>query len=53
MREELPIACSLVGGERGFQLDFQPGGGETLLLVTGPEGTKQFLSETFSLASSP
>ena len=35
-----------------FELDFQPGGGEILLRVTGPEGTKQFISEAF-LASSP
>ena len=34
-----------------FELDFQPGG-EILLRVTGPEGTKQFISEAF-LASSP
>jgi hypothetical protein len=104
MREELPIACSLTGGEQGlriedagsllgasrlvdeledgygfafpgdagwatrlvefvvaersccpffrFELDFQPGGGEILLRVRGPEGTKQFISEAF-LASSP
>lgn len=102
--KELPIACSLVGGEQErrreavggllntshlvgeledgyrfafpgdavwamrlvefvvaersccpffrFGLDFQPGGGEILLRVTGPEGTKQFISEAF-LASSP
>jgi hypothetical protein len=74
--KELPIACSLVGGEQErrreavggllntshlverscypffrFELDFQPGG-EILLRVTGPEGTKQFISEAF-LASSP
>ena len=104
MREELPIACSLTGGEQGlriedagsllgasrlvheledgygfafpgdgvwakrlvefvvaersccpffrFELDFQPGGGEILLRVRGPEGSKQFISEAF-LASSP
>ena len=105
MKEELPIACSLVGGEQDrrreevggllnasrlvgelengyqfaypgeaggamrlaefvvaersccpffrFELDFQPGRGDVLLRVTGPEGTKQFLNEAFSLASSP
>ena len=36
-----------------FELVFEPGGGEILLRVTGPEGTKQFISEAFSLASSP
>ena len=36
-----------------FELVFQPGGGEILLRVRGPEGTKQFISEAFSLASSP
>jgi hypothetical protein len=103
LREELPIACSLTGGEQErrredvsglltasrlvceledgygfafpgeagwarrlvefvvaersccpffrFELDFQPGGGEILLRVRGPEGTKQFMSESF-LASS-
>ena len=35
-----------------FELDFQPGGGEILLRVRGPEGAKQFISEAF-LASSP
>jgi hypothetical protein len=35
-----------------FELDFQPGGGEILLRASGPEGTKQFISEAF-LASSP
>ena len=35
-----------------FGLVFEPGG-EILLLVRGPEGTKQFVSEAFSLASSP
>ena len=104
MREELPIACSLAGGEQErriedagsllregrlvgeledgyefafpgdagwamrlvelvvaersccpffrFELDFRPGGGEILLRVRGPEGTRQFISEAF-LASSP
>jgi len=103
LREELPIACNLAGGEQErrkedvgglltasrlageledgygfafpgeagwarrlvefvvaersccpffrFELDFQPGGGEILLRVRGPEGTKQFISEAF-LASS-
>jgi hypothetical protein len=103
-RDELPIACSLTGGEQErrredvgnllttsrlageledgygfafpgdagwasrlvefvvaersccpffrFELDFQPGGGEILLRVRGPEGTKQFISEAF-LAPSP
>ena len=102
--KELPIACSLVGGEQErrreavggllntsrlageledgyrftfpgdvgwairlvefvvaersccpffrFQLDFQPGGEDILLRVTGPEGTKQFINEAF-LVSSP
>jgi hypothetical protein len=36
-----------------FQLVFEPGGGEILLRVRGPEGTKQFVSEADSLASSP
>ena len=35
-----------------FELDFRPGGGEILLRVRGPEGTRQFISEAF-LASSP
>ena len=35
-----------------FELDFQLGGGEILLRVRGPVGTKQFISEAF-LASSP
>jgi hypothetical protein len=104
LKEELPIACSLAGGEQErrreavgglfttsrlvgeledgyrfafpgdagwatrlvefvvaersccpffrFELDFQPGGGEILLRIRGPEGTKQFISEAF-LASSP
>lgn len=104
MKEELPIACSLVGGEQDrrreavggllntgrlageledgyqfafpgeagwamrlvefvvteraccpffrFELVFEPGGGEILLRVRGPEGTKQFVSEAF-LVSSP
>jgi hypothetical protein len=104
MREELPIACGLVGDEQErrredagglfktgrlvgeledgyefafpgdacwavrlvkfvvaersccpffrFELDFRPGGGEILLRVRGPEGTRQFISEAF-LASSP
>ncbi|HEY6673552.1 MAG TPA: hypothetical protein VIZ59_01440 [Rubrobacteraceae bacterium] len=105
MKEELPIACNLVGGEQDrrreavsgllntsrrageledgyqfafpgdagwamrlvefvvaersccpffrFELVFEPGGGEILLRVRGPEGTKQFISDVFSLASSP
>ena len=105
MKEELPIACNLVGGaqdrrkeavsgllntsrlvgeledgyqfaspgeagwamrlvefvvaERSccpffrFELVFEPGGGEILLRVRGPEGTKQFICDAFSLASSP
>jgi hypothetical protein len=105
LKEELPIACNLVGGEQErrkeavsgllntsrlageledgyqfafpgaagwamrlvefvvaersccpffrFQLVFEPGGGEILLRVRGPEGTKQFISDVFSLASSP
>jgi len=36
-----------------FELVFEPGGGEIMLRVTGPEGTKRFMSEVFSLASSP
>ncbi len=36
-----------------FELVFEPGGGEILLRVRGPEGTKQFMREAFSLASSP
>ena len=36
-----------------FELVFEPGGGEILLHVRGPECTKQFVSEAFSLASSP
>jgi hypothetical protein len=36
-----------------FELVFEPGGGEILLRVSGPEGTKQFISEAFDLASSP
>jgi hypothetical protein len=104
LKEELPISCSLAGGEQDrrrevigglldtsrlvgeleddyrfafpgdagwamrlvefvvsersccpffrFELDFQPCGGEILLRVRGPEGTKQFISEAF-LASSP
>jgi len=35
-----------------FELDFQPGGGEVLLRMRGPEGTRQLISEAF-LASSP
>ena len=35
-----------------FELDFRPGGGEILLRVRGPEGTRQFVREAF-LASSP
>ena len=35
-----------------FELDFRPGGGEVLLRVRGPEGTRQFISEAF-LSSSP
>jgi hypothetical protein len=105
LKEELPIACNLVGGEQDrrrkavsgllntsrlageledgyqfafpgdagwamrlvefvvaersccpffrFELVFEPGGGEILLRVRGPEGTKQFISDAFSLASSP
>jgi len=105
LKEELPIACDLAGGERNrrreavggllnksrlageledgyefafpgeagwamrltefvvaersccpffrFGLVFEPGGGEILLRVTGPDGTKQFISQAFSLASSP
>ena len=105
MKQELPIACNLVGGEQDrrreavggllntsrlageledgyqfafpgdagwamrltefvvsersccpffrFELVFEPGGGGILLRVRGPEGTKQFISEAFSLASSP
>jgi len=52
-KKELPIACNLVRGEQGFELVFEPGGGEILLRVRGPEGTKRFVSEAFSLASSP
>jgi hypothetical protein len=47
------MACNLVGKEQDFELAFEPGGGEILLLVRGHEGTKQFVSEAFSLASSP
>ena len=36
-----------------FELVFEPGGGEILLCVRGPEGTRQFVSEAFSLATSP
>ena len=36
-----------------FELVFEPGGGEILLRVSGPEGTKEFMSGAFSLASSP
>ena len=36
-----------------FELVFEPGGGEIMLRATGPEGTKQFMREVFSLASSP
>jgi hypothetical protein len=104
MREELPIACGLVGDEQErrkddagsllrtgrpvgeledgyelafpgdagwatrlvefvvaersccpffrFELDFRPNGGEILLRVRGPEGTKQFMSEAFLASSS-
>ena len=36
-----------------FEMVFEQGGGKILLRVRGPEGTKQFISEAFSLASSP
>jgi hypothetical protein len=104
LKEELPIACNLVGGEQDrrreavsgllntsrlageledgyrfafpgdagwamrlvefvvaersccpffrFELVFEPGG-EILLRVRGPEGTKQFICDAFSLASNP
>jgi hypothetical protein len=53
LKEDLPIACNLIGGEQCFELVFEQGGGGILLRVRGPEGTKQFISEAFSLASSP
>ena len=34
-----------------FELVFEPGGGEILLRVRGPEGTKQFIGEQLSAAS--
>lgn len=34
-----------------FELVFRPGGGEILLRVGGPEGTKQFIGEQLSAAS--
>lgn len=34
-----------------FELEFGPGGGEILLRVRGPEGTKQFIGEQLSAAS--
>jgi hypothetical protein len=34
-----------------FELAFGPGGGEILLRVRGPEGTKQFIGEELSAAS--
>ena len=34
-----------------FELAFGPGGGEILLRVRGPEGTKQFIGEQLSAAS--
>jgi len=37
----------------GLKLVFEPGGGEILLCVTAPEGTKRFMTEAFTLASSP
>jgi hypothetical protein len=103
LKEELTIACSLVGGEQDrrrevaggllntgrlageledgyqfafpgeadwamrlvefvmaersccpffrFELVFEPGGGEILLRVRGPEGTKRFVSEAFLVTS--
>jgi hypothetical protein len=43
------LACPFVR----FELVFEPGGGEIMLRVRGPKGTRQFVSEAFSLASSP
>jgi hypothetical protein len=105
LKQELPIACNLVGGEQDrrreafgglmktsrlageledgyqfafpgdagwamrltefvvsersccpffrFELVFEQGGGGILLRVRGPDGTKQFMREAFSLASRP